>query len=67
MRLPEEQRAALVLTTIEGLSYKDAAEVLGVPVGTLMSRLGRGREALRAATGREEGRAPARPALRVVG
>jgi RNA polymerase sigma-70 factor (ECF subfamily) len=67
MRLPEEQRAALVLTAVEGLSYKDAAEVLGVPVGTLMSRLGRGREALRAATGREEGRAPARPALRVVG
>ncbi|KQT10048.1 RNA polymerase subunit sigma [Methylobacterium sp. Leaf399] len=46
--LPEEQRAALHLVTIEGMAYADAAVVLGIPIGTLMSRLGRGRAALRA-------------------
>ena len=45
--LPEEQRAALHLVTIEGLSYADAAQVLDVPPGTLMSRIGRARETLR--------------------
>jgi RNA polymerase sigma-70 factor (ECF subfamily) len=45
-RLPEDQRLAVGLVLIEGLSYKDAAEVLEVPVGTLTSRLARGREAL---------------------
>jgi RNA polymerase sigma-70 factor, ECF subfamily len=70
MTLPEEQREVLVLVAFEGLAYKDAAEVLGIPVGTLMSRLGRAREALRAATG--HGRDPVaeapvrRPSLRVV-
>lgn len=44
--LPEEQRAAIGLVLIEGLSYKEAAEVLGIPIGTLTSRLARGREAL---------------------
>lgn len=48
MALPEEQRAALHLVAVEGLSYAEAAVVLGVPVGTLMSRLARGRAALRA-------------------
>lgn len=46
--LPEEQRAALHLVAIEGLSYQEAADTLGIPVGTLMSRIGRGRAALRA-------------------
>ena len=45
-RLPEDQRLAVSLVLVEGLSYKDAAEVLEVPVGTLTSRLARGREAL---------------------
>jgi RNA polymerase sigma-70 factor (ECF subfamily) len=45
-RLPEDQRLAVSLVLIEGLSYKDAAEVLDVPLGTLTSRLARGREAL---------------------
>jgi RNA polymerase sigma-70 factor (ECF subfamily) len=45
-RLPEDQRLAVSLVLIEGLSYKDAAEVLEVPLGTLTSRLARGREAL---------------------
>lgn len=45
-QLPEEQRAPLLLISVEGLSYKEAAEVLEVPVGTLTSRLSRGRLAL---------------------
>jgi RNA polymerase sigma-70 factor (ECF subfamily) len=45
-RLPEDQRLAVSLVLVEGLSYKDAAEVLDVPLGTLTSRLARGREAL---------------------
>jgi RNA polymerase sigma-70 factor, ECF subfamily len=58
--LPEEQRAVLHLVAIEGLSYQEAAETLGIPIGTLMSRLGRARAALRAF---EDGRLPARPSL----
>lgn len=45
--LPEEQRAALHLVSVEGLSYQEAADTLGVPIGTLMSRIGRARAALR--------------------
>lgn len=45
-RLPTEQRSVLMLVTVEGLSYKEAAEVAGVPVGTIMSRLARARIAL---------------------
>jgi RNA polymerase sigma-70 factor, ECF subfamily len=48
MVLPDEQRAVLHLVAIEGLSYQEAAATLGIPIGTLMSRLGRGRAALRA-------------------
>ena len=44
--LPEEQRATLLLVGVEGLGYGEAASVLGVPVGTVMSRLSRGRERL---------------------
>jgi RNA polymerase sigma-70 factor (ECF subfamily) len=47
-RLPEEQRVAVGLVLVEGLSYKEAAEITGVPIGTLTSRLARGREALQA-------------------
>lgn len=47
-RLPEEQRIAVSLVLVEGLSYKEAADVMEVPVGTLTSRLSRGREALAA-------------------
>ncbi|HSG94311.1 MAG TPA: sigma factor-like helix-turn-helix DNA-binding protein, partial [Afifellaceae bacterium] len=49
--LPDERREALVLVGVEGFNYRDAAAVLGVPVGTLMSRLARGREQLRAMLG----------------
>ena len=47
-RLPEEQRMAVALVLVEGLSYKEAAETLGVPIGTLTSRLARGRAAIEA-------------------
>lgn len=45
-QLPEEQRSALMLVCVEGFSYKEAAEVLQVPIGTVTSRLVRGRKAL---------------------
>lgn len=47
-RLPEEQREAVLLVMVEGWSYKEAAEIVGCPVGTLNSRLVRGRDALMA-------------------
>ena len=46
-----EQREALLLVVLEGLSYAEAADSLSIPIGTLMSRLGRARAALRAAVG----------------
>ena len=46
-QIAPERRAALVLVAIEGMSYADAANVLGIPAGTLMSRIARGREDLR--------------------
>ena len=52
-RLPEEQREAVSLVLVEGLPYREAAEVLDVPIGTLTSRLARGREALQAMLGAE--------------
>lgn len=45
-RLPDEQREAVLLVMVEGCSYKEAAEIVGCPVGTLNSRLVRGRDAL---------------------
>jgi len=51
LTLPVEQREALHLVAIDGMSYGEAAQVLGVPIGTLMSRLGRARSALRALEG----------------
>jgi RNA polymerase sigma-70 factor (ECF subfamily) len=44
--LPAEQRTVLMLVCVDGLSYKEAAEVLGIPVGTIMSRLSRARQDL---------------------
>lgn len=45
-RLPDDQREAVMLVLVEGYKYAEAAEIAGCPVGTLTSRLGRGREAL---------------------
>jgi len=59
--LPDDQRSVLLLISIEDLSYAEAAQVLGVPIGTVMSRLARAREKLREYTGQ-----PGRPALRRV-
>lgn len=47
-RLPTEQREALLLVGLEELSYQEAAKVLRVPIGTVMSRVSRGRKCLRA-------------------
>ena len=46
--LAEEQRTALLLVVLEGLSYREVAEVLGVPIGTVMSRVARARLQIRA-------------------
>jgi RNA polymerase sigma-70 factor (ECF subfamily) len=51
--LPAEQRSVLLLVAVEDLSYEEAARVQGVPIGTVMSRLSRGRERLRRLTGNE--------------
>ena len=47
-RLPAEQRAVLLLVTLEEMSYEDVARTLSIPIGTVMSRLSRAREKLRA-------------------
>lgn len=49
--LPHEQREAVLLVMVEGYAYKEAAEIAGCPVGTLNSRLVRGRDALMAILG----------------
>jgi RNA polymerase sigma-70 factor, ECF subfamily len=50
-QIAEEQRQVILLIGLEGMSYEDAAAVVGVPIGTIRSRLSRGRDALRAAMG----------------
>jgi RNA polymerase sigma factor (sigma-70 family) len=47
-RLPADQRAVLLLVTLEEMSYDEVARTLGIPIGTVMSRLSRAREKLRA-------------------
>ena len=60
-QLPDEQREALLLVVLEGVSYEEAASILEIPAGTLMSRLSRARTALRQMTGGSE-----EPRLRTV-
>jgi RNA polymerase sigma-70 factor (ECF subfamily) len=50
-RLPEEQREVIALILIDGFGYREAAEILDQPIGTVSSRLGRGRQALLAMLG----------------
>lgn len=61
--LPDEQRAVLLLVTVEEYTYAEAAHLLEVPIGTVMSRLHRARERLRA---RLDPPSDARPALLLV-
>lgn len=63
--LPTEQREALHLVAIEALTYQEAADALGIPIGTLMSRLSRARQRLRSLEAGED--ATTLPHLRVVG
>lgn len=60
--LPAEQRALLLMVAVEGLAYQEAADALGVPIGTVMSRLSRARQRYRELM---DG-GPVRPALRRV-
>lgn len=60
-RLPDDQRQVLLLVGLEGMSYREAADATGVPIGTVMSRLARGRDRLRQVMAGE-----AAPALRRV-
>jgi RNA polymerase sigma-70 factor, ECF subfamily len=46
-KLPEDQRQVMLLVSVEDLSYAEAARVLAIPIGTVMSRLSRGRQRLR--------------------
>jgi RNA polymerase sigma-70 factor (ECF subfamily) len=46
-RLPADQRSVLLLVTLEEMSYEEVARTLGIPIGTVMSRLSRAREKLR--------------------
>jgi RNA polymerase sigma-70 factor, ECF subfamily len=58
-RLPEEQKSVLLLATVEGLSYAETAGVLGIPLGTVMSRLSRARERLlKEMDGRQDAKPP---------
>ena len=65
--LPPEQREVVLLIGLEAMSYQQAADSLGVPIGTVMSRLSRGRETLRRLTeGSERTRTPPNRTVAVV-
>jgi RNA polymerase sigma-70 factor, ECF subfamily len=53
-RLPEEQRQVILLAGLEGMRYEQIAQILSIPVGTVRSRLSRGRETLRVVMGMDE-------------
>lgn len=54
LELPAEQRLVLMLVTVEGFSYREAAEIADIPIGTVMSRLARARVGLMKAIGEAE-------------
>ncbi len=58
--LPEEQRSVLLLICVEGRSYSEVSQITGLPVGTVTSRLGRARSALRAHLAAENAEGPCR-------
>jgi RNA polymerase sigma-70 factor (ECF subfamily) len=58
-RLPDEQREVILLVGLEGMAYESAAQILGVPIGTVRSRLSRGRDSLRELMGEKQGAKPA--------
>jgi RNA polymerase sigma-70 factor (ECF subfamily) len=58
--IPQDQRVVLLLVCIENFSYAEVARVLGIPLGTVMSRLARGRERLRGLTQDDETRSSIR-------
>ncbi len=64
--LPADQRSVLLLVSVEDLSYEETARVLGVPIGTVMSRLSRGRQKLLQIMDPERVAAPRAPHLRRV-
>jgi RNA polymerase sigma-70 factor (ECF subfamily) len=64
-RLSEDQRSVLLLVSVEDLPYAEAAKVLGLPIGTVMSRLSRARETLRKLMDGQDVETP-RPVLRIV-
>ena len=53
-RLPDEQRQVILLVGLEGMRYEEVATVLGIPIGTVRSRLSRGRDMLRELMGMKE-------------
>jgi RNA polymerase sigma-70 factor (ECF subfamily) len=53
-QLPSERREVILLVGLEGMSYEESAEILGVPIGTVRSRLSRGRDTLRKLLGMED-------------
>lgn len=61
-RLSDEQRSLLLLVAVEGCTYQEVADLLDVPIGTVMSRLSRARQALRQLSDGE----PATPSLRLM-
>lgn len=62
-KLPEEQRSVILLVGLEGMQYDEAASVVNLPVGTVRSRVSRGRETLRVMTGLFPGRHSRRPRM----
>jgi RNA polymerase sigma factor (sigma-70 family) len=66
-KLPIEQRQVILLVGLEGMPYDEVASILNVPVGTVRSRLSRGRDLLRYRMGMQEQRSPQHVAEKHIG